>query len=276
MVLRVFGWAGGARTQRQKTRRCRGAPGSETDSRSPPGEAPPIALVPGARGRHQREIGRRRRERLRPAPRPPRAAASRWRKRAGRPAAPAAPRCAGSAAGARPVRRGLRGASAIWRRGCAARSRCRGRATSTNTRSKLPAWRLTHLSRSLASARRSTLPTPARRSRRAARSSRRAETSQATSLPRLAIPAANAKRLAAGAGAEIDDPHPRPRAGQQGGDLRALVLHLEQPVLERGETGQRRPLGEAQADRRPGGRLGADALGGERPRAPSRGRSSAG
>ncbi len=67
--------------------------------------------------------------------------------------------------------------------------------TSTKTRSKLPAWRLTHLSRSPLNARRSTLVTPARRSRRAARSRRRCDTSQATSLPRLAIPAASAKVL---------------------------------------------------------------------------------
>src|SRR6266853_1847021 len=48
--------------------------------------------------------------------------------------------------------------------------------------------------------------------------------------------------LAAGAGAEIDDPHARPRVGEQGGNLRALVLDLDEPLLECGGPGQRRAL----------------------------------
>src|ERR1051325_7905996 len=52
--------------------------------------------------------------------------------------------------------------------------------------------------------------------------------------------------LAAGAGAEIDDPHARPRTGEQGGQLRALVLHLDEAVPEGGGGGRGHPVLEAQ------------------------------
>src|SRR6266702_993791 len=54
--------------------------------------------------------------------------------------------------------------------------------------------------------------------------------------------------LAAGAGAEIDDPHPGPRIGDEGGDLRALVLDLDEPVLEGGGPGERRAVLEPEAE----------------------------
>src|SRR5262249_42013253 len=66
---------------------------------------------------------------------------------------------------------------------------------STSTRSKPPAWRFIQGSRSLARPRRSTLCAPARLSRVAARSTRPFSTSQATSLPLLAMAAASARVL---------------------------------------------------------------------------------
>jgi hypothetical protein len=62
--------------------------------------------------------------------------------------------------------------------------------------------------------------------------------------------------LAAGPGAEIDDPHPWPGIGKECRDLRAFVLDLDEAVLERGEAAERRAGSEPQADRRPKGRLG--------------------
>ncbi len=58
------------------------------------------------------------------------------------------------------------------------------------------------------------------------------------------------QRLAAGAGAEIDDALAGPRIGEQRHDLRAFVLHLDEPVLEGGERRERRPAGNAEAERR--------------------------
>ncbi len=72
------------------------------------------------------------------------------------------------------------------------------------------------------------------------------------------------ERLAAGPGAEIDNPHMGVRVGQQCRQLRALVLHLDEPVLEGGGAGQWRAVLEAKAERRPRGRLGLDVLGGQR------------
>src|SRR5579884_4414266 len=46
--------------------------------------------------------------------------------------------------------------------------------------------------------------------------------------------------LAAGPGAEIDDPHAGPGIGEQGRHLRTLVLDLDEPFLECDETGERR------------------------------------
>ena len=54
--------------------------------------------------------------------------------------------------------------------------------------------------------------------------------------------------LAAGAGAEIDDPHPGPRIGEQRGDLRAFVLHFDEALLEGGEAAERHPLAQPQAE----------------------------
>ncbi len=70
--------------------------------------------------------------------------------------------------------------------------------------------------------------------------------------------------LAAGAGAKIDDPHAGLGAGDQGGELRAFVLDIEEARLERGEAGKRRPLAKPQPDRRQWRRLCRNPLGGER------------
>src|ERR1043166_6649013 len=64
------------------------------------------------------------------------------------------------------------------------------------------------------------------------------------------------QRLAAGAGAEIDDTHAGARAGEKGGDLRRLVLHLDEALLEGSGTGERHAMRDAQPERRPAGRLG--------------------
>ena len=77
--------------------------------------------------------------------------------------------------------------------------------------------------------------TPARRSRAPARSSRQADDIAGDELAAVVHLGGKRQRLAAGAGAEIDDPHAGPRIGEQRRDLRALVLHLDKPVLERGE-----------------------------------------
>ncbi len=71
------------------------------------------------------------------------------------------------------------------------------------------------------------------------------------------------KRLAAGAGAEIDDAHPRPRIGEDRGELRRLVLHLDESVLEHGEPGDRGPRLEAEAERGIARLLGVDSGGGQ-------------
>ena len=64
------------------------------------------------------------------------------------------------------------------------------------------------------------------------------------------------QRLAAGAGAEIDDMLARPRIDQQSRELGALVLHLDQALDEGGLGMDRRILGvgpehDAQSERRP-------------------------
>jgi hypothetical protein len=67
-----------------------------------------------------------------------------------------------------------------------------------------------------------------------------------------AIPHLRRKRqgLAAGAGAEIDDPHARPRIGEQRRQLRAFVLHLDEPLAEGLERAERRALEEPEPQRR--------------------------
>src|SRR5437762_10810914 len=71
------------------------------------------------------------------------------------------------------------------------------------------------------------------------------------------------QRLAACAGAEIDDAHPGTRIGEKRGDLRAFVLHLDETVLEGGGAGEWHAMRNAQPKRRPAGRVGVDMLGGE-------------
>jgi hypothetical protein len=71
------------------------------------------------------------------------------------------------------------------------------------------------------------------------------------------------QRFSPRAGAEIDDTHAGTRIGQKGGNLRSLVLHLDQPVLECGCRCQRRAMLEPEAERRPRRRLGLDLFGGE-------------
>jgi hypothetical protein len=72
--------------------------------------------------------------------------------------------------------------------------------------------------------------------------------------------------LAAGAGAVIRHPHPRPGAGEEGDELAALVLHLDQPFLEGVGGGDGPALRHAQPPRREGHRLRPDPLRRERRR----------
>jgi len=119
--------------------------------------------------------------------------------------------------------------------------------TSTKTRSKLPAWRLTHLSRSPFSA----------GAAQAARGAVEAILGDLAGDELAAIGHSGGERqgLAARPGAEIDDAHAGPRIGQQRGNLRALVLHLDKALPERGEIAERHPAAETQPERREGCRL---------------------
>ncbi len=82
-------------------------------------------------------------------------------------------------------------------------------------------------------------------------------------MPAVAHGRGQRQRLARRAGAVIRDPHARPRIGQQGDQLAALVLHLDQPVLEGGGGRNRLTVGDAQPPGRIGHRLGRDPLGGQ-------------
>ena len=73
--------------------------------------------------------------------------------------------------------------------------------------------------------------------------SRRLSSSVAKIWPLFSIIAASAKRLAAGAGAEIDHLLARLGAGKQRGQLRAFVLHLDHAFEESGLGMDRRALG---------------------------------
>src|SRR5262245_24337482 len=55
--------------------------------------------------------------------------------------------------------------------------------------------------------------------------------------------------LASSTGAKIDDPHPGLGIDEESGDLRTLVLHLDEAVFDHGEAAKRHPLREPQADR---------------------------
>src|SRR5439155_1755970 len=109
---------------------------------------------------------------------------------------------------------------------------------SMKTRSKLPAWRFTHLSRSPVSTRRWTMLIPARRRRCVARSRRFSETSQATKWPRLFIAAAIASVL---------PPAPAQKWGEPGWVVPPHVVRHRR-MLERliDERGNQCPLGGRQ------------------------------
>ena len=65
-------------------------------------------------------------------------------------------------------------------------------------------------------------------------------------MPAIAHGRGERQGLAAGAGAEIDDAHARPRIDQQRRELRALVLHLDLAAFERVEDRERDALEDAQ------------------------------
>src|SRR5206468_11797629 len=61
-------------------------------------------------------------------------------------------------------------------------------------------------------------------------------------LAAIAHPGGERQGLATRPGTEIDDTHSRPGIGEECGNLRALVLHLDEPFLERSKAAERRPL----------------------------------
>src|SRR5690242_6507248 len=73
------------------------------------------------------------------------------------------------------------------------------------------------------------------------------------------------ERLAAGTGAVVGDLHAVPGAAQRRHELRALVLDLDQPVLERLAGDHRQPALQAQPVGGKAHRLGVDALAVQRP-----------
>ena len=188
------------------------------------------------------------RERLRPAPRPPRAAASRSRKSSRPPGRTRRAalrkiccwRSTSSARSSGPLRHlasGLRRHVPVPRHG-----------TSTKTRSKLP---LVALDPFVALAgQRAALdivdPGAAQPARRAVEAAGRYLAGD--ELAAIGHSGGERQGLAARPGAEIDDPHPGPRIGEQRGNLRAFVLHFDEALLERGEIAERHPFAQPQAD----------------------------
>jgi hypothetical protein len=86
---------------------------------------------------------------------------------------------------------------------------------------------------------------------------------------------AQQQRLAARAGAEIDDHFRALRRDQVSDELAPFVLHFERAGNEQRMPCERRPPGDAQAQRRIGSRLRIDARRLRAPRAPRRAWSSA-
>ena len=238
--------------RRRRSRRCRAAPASGAAYRPRAGQAPPT-LAPDARDRHAAEIGVRGEEAL------DLRLVLLAQQRAGDidepPARPHQPRGAvedlvlerGAA------RRGRRASERHLASGLRRQVPVPVQGASTSTRSKLAAWRLTHLSRSRSAACAAPLLAPARRSRSAARSSRRADDVAGDELAAISHGRRQRQGLAAGAGAEIDDAHARPRIDQERRELRALVLHLDEPVAEAVE---RPDSGTRSNDRKPSGENG--------------------
>ena len=92
-------------------------------------------------------------------------------------------------------------------------------------------------------------------------SSRGTETSQAVIRPRFRMAAASA-RVFPPPRHTVGNPHARPGIGQQGDQLAALILHLDQPFEERPGLGHR-PALTPQAPWRQRRRYGYDPLGGQ-------------
>src|ERR1700675_641644 len=79
---------------------------------------------------------------------------------------------------------------------------------------------------------------------------------EAAGVPHLR---AEGERLAACAGAEVDDHLAAPRAGEQREELAAFVLHLDEPLGEDVGLLQRGLPGDADAERRMRRRRGVEA-----------------
>ena len=89
-------------------------------------------------------------------------------------------------------------------------------------------------------------------------------TSQATSLPRFFISAASARVLPPAPAQKSTTRMPGRASASSAASCEPSSCTSTSPSLKRGGAGERRAVLEPQAERRPRGRLGLDALGGER------------
>ena len=184
------------------------------------------------RGVARRELRMRGEERVDDRARSPRAARCTSRRRGGRRASPASPRRRGSTpasprarrrrtAGCRHLRSGLRRSVPKPVHGA-----------STSTRSILPARRFTLVSRSLASTCGCTFDSPERVEPRREVGEPLSRDVERVEASLRAHQRAEQQRLAAGAGAEIDDHVAAPRRDEVADELAAFVLHFEAAVGE--------------------------------------------
>ena len=95
-----------------------------------------------------------------------------------------------------------------------------------------------------------TLDSPERASRGFRLARRFADDVERVEPPLRAHQRAQQQRLAAGAGAEVDDHVAAPRRDQVADELAAFVLHFDRAVGEQRVLRERRPAGDAQAERR--------------------------
>ena len=225
-----------APSPRGRSRRCHGGPASARDRSRWHRPHRPAARWPARRARPrppasgESRVGCQEPLDLRLVLAP--AAASRWHRRAGRPASPAARRSPGCGA-ARSTSSSMswRLTDATWHRDCAARCRCRCRAHPP-ARGRSCAGMA--LDPGIALARQAAtldiMHAGAVAAACAARSTRPLQHVAGHELALVLHGGRQREGLAPGAGAEIDDPHGRPCASTSRADqLGAFVLHLDQP-----------------------------------------------
>ena len=264
---RLGGGAAGGR--RRKIRRCRGRGGEAEVSahrRDSAASGCCASLAPDIGDRQSGKIRDAARGRHRPAPRSPPAAASRWRRPAGRRASPAAPRCRGCGAGAAPVRSRSSGVSRHLASGLRRQVPMPVQGASTSTRSIAP---LVPLHPGIALARQRAGARHCGRRRAAAAWPTRLEPAGqhvAGDDVALVLHGGGSARVLPPAPAQKSQTRmPGPRVGEQRNELRALVLHLDQARPEDGRAppapaGRRRAVPRATtASPRPRCRFAASA-----------------